>query len=407
MAVTSRQPEPVPVIVAAGAGGATVRHRLRADHRVDLVRSPRHACLLVIAGDVPGSDRAPLLQLHDQVPRPRGVIAAGARGLPAELDPVTCAADDVVGAVLDAGRAVLGGERDHDDVLPATNPVPWRGVGPHGQGGEGMMGGMPYGRAMPMTADGRDGLALDRLPLTLGPWLAGLPSGCRLEIGLQGDVLEEASVRYAATGPTLAGPVSVAEVETLRARTLLGWLADLVDSAGLPALARRCSRVALDPTPDGVHALRRRLDRRWGLPVATDGVGALDVQDVAGQGLGWLARSRGVDEDARRGDPAYADLDLAAPTDRGADVTARWRTWLDEAGEALRLAAAAGQRRTERPELPWGPASTGREDRAAVHGRLASQLVVGAEIGRALLTLASLPTACDAGFAASRQEAAA
>jgi hypothetical protein len=267
-----------------------------------------------------------------------------------------------------------------------------------------MMGGMPYGRAMPMTADGRDGLALDRLPLTLGPWLAGLPSGCHLEVGLQGDVLEEASVWYAVARPMLTLPVSVADVESLRARTLLGWLADLVDSAGLSALARRCSRVALDATPDGVADLRRRLDRRWALPVATDGVGALDVQDVTGQGLGWLARSRGVDEDARRDDPAYADLGLVAPTDRGADVTGRWRTWLDEAAEALRLAAAAGQRRTEHPELPWGPASTDREDRAATHGRLASQLLQGAELGRAMLTLASLPTACDAGITASRPE---
>jgi hypothetical protein len=324
--------------------------------------------------------------------------------MPAELAPITSSLGGLVATILEVGSQILVGEHDSDDVLPATNPVEWRGVGPNGQGGEGMMGGVPYGRAMTMTAEGSDGLTLDRLYLTLGPWLPGLPSGCRLEVGLQGDVLEEASVAYPTTGPTLAGQVRVASVEQLRARTLLGWLADLTDTAGLPALARRVSRLALDPTPEGVDAVRRRLDRRWGLPVATDGVGHLERDDVTGCGLGWLARSRGVDEDARRDDRAYDGLELAAPTDRGGDVTGRWRTWLDEAAEALRLAEAAEDRTTDRPELPWGSAAVTVEDRAVAHAALATRAVSGAELGRAVLTLASLPSACDADVAASRAE---
>ena len=395
---------PVPVVLAAGPGGARARHRLRVDERVRLVRSPRHAVVLAVSGHVADDDRAPLLQLHDQVPRPRAVVAVAVRGMPSELGHATSVREKgLVEAVVEAGRTALNGEADSDDILPATNPVEWRGVGPHGQGGEGMMGGTPYGRPMPMTAEGRDGLQLDRLSLVLGPWLPGLPAGCRIRAGLQGDVLEDAEVSYPPSGPMLEGPIPVAEVEQLRARTLLGWFADLVAMAGLEAEAVACSRVALTPSQREVTRLRRRLDRPWSLRAATDGVGELPSDEVAGGGLGWLARSRGVDEDRRRGDPAYADLDLPAPHDRGADVTARWRTWLDEVEVALRLAEAAGDRETDRAELPWGSADGTPGDVAEARARLASRLLTGAEIGQGLLTLASLPGAGDADVAARRE----
>lgn len=396
---------PVTVLAAAGIGGARTRHVLRASPTVALVRSPRQASVLVVAGQVTEPARAPLLQVHDQLPRPRGVVAVATRGLPTELDQARhVGEDDLVAAVLAAGDDVLAGRLDSEDVLPGRNPVEWRGVGPHGQGGEGMMGGMPYGRSMPMTADGRDGLALDRLPLTLGPWLPGLPAGCRIDAGLQGDVLEEAAVTYPDAGPTLDGTVAVAEVELLRARTLLGWFADLVALAGLDAEAVRASRLALDPSGEGIAAVRRRLDRVWSLRAATDGVGELTADQATGRGVGWLARSRGVDEDRRRDDPAYHGLDLPVPHDRGGDVTARWRTWLDEAAAALDLAAQAGERTTDRPELPWGGAGVGVAERAAALGELASQVLTGQEIGRGLLTLASLPGAADADVAARPAE---
>lgn len=396
---------PIRVLVAAGPGGVLVRQRLRADDRIRVVRSPRHASVLVVCGRVPDEDADALARVHDQVPRPRGVVAVDVDGLPAALAGARrVRGDDTVADVVAAtGRSVLVGEVDSDDLGPAENPTEWRGVGPHGQGGEGMMGGTPYGRSMPMTSPGRDGLALDRLPLTLGPWLAGLPAGVSLEVGLQGDVLEEVTVTCPAAGEDAPRSVGVAELERWRARTLLGWLADLAALAGLEAEARRCSRLALDPTARGIASVRRRLDRRWSLRAATDGVGGVSVGDATGVGLGWLARSRGIAHDRRTGDPAYDGLDLPPVTDRGPDVTARWRTWLEEAATAVALADAADDRRTDRPELPWGSGDGTPAERAEARGQLASQLLRGAELGRAMVTLASLPGAADATLPARRE----
>src|SRR3546814_16968041 len=91
---------------------------------------------------------------------------------------------------------MTGERRSEDDLLPDEPPVAWRGKGDHGQGGEGMMGGKPYGRPMAMTAeDLRDGLALDAYTACFGPFLPMLPPGLQLELTLQGDVVQSARVR--------------------------------------------------------------------------------------------------------------------------------------------------------------------------------------------------------------------
>ena len=57
------------------------------------------------------------------------------------------------------------------------------------------MGGKPYGRPLPMTGeDIRDGLSLDEHRLPLGPFLPLLPSGLKLDLMLQGDVIQSARV---------------------------------------------------------------------------------------------------------------------------------------------------------------------------------------------------------------------
>lgn len=390
---------PAAVFLAGAHGSAGVRHAIRADPRITLVRSPRHATVLVVAGRIPSADGAALLQVHDLVPRPRAVVTSGASGVPAEIvvtaDP---AHDKLMNEIVRLSGAALAGEVDTANTLPDDNPVEWRGVGPHGTGGEGMMGGVPYGRPMAMTAMGRDGLELDRLDLVLGPWLPGLPAGIQLEVGLQGDVFETVKVRTTGlSDPPPNGQVPVAGIERLRARVLLGWLADLVDLAGFPAEAVRLSRLALAPNAADIRRARRRLSRPWSLRLATDGVGTLDRELMSGRGLGWLARSAGIDEDERRVDPAYAGLDIPTVPTRGGDVTARWQTWLDEAETAVRLASAAGpERLTDCPELPWGPGRQEEEERRAWRARVLGDLLQGAEVGRALLTVASMPGAADA-----------
>jgi hypothetical protein len=329
-----RAAAPVPVHVAEGLGGGWAVSALRASPQVRLVPTPRHATLLVVTGAVPREHIDALAGVHDQVPSPRGVACMALDGDPAELGlgPVRrLADDDPVSGLRDLLERVVAGD-GAPALGAADNPVDWQGVGPHGQGGEGMMGGTPYGRMMPMPpTEGRDGLALDRLALRLGPFLPGLPAGLVVDVGLQGDVLEEVDLLPAPSDTPVVGRPVPDPRPCPAAAPWLDALAELCAVAGLEALACRVARVALDPTVATVTDLRRRLDRRWGLRVATDGVGRL------------------------------AD---------GSDVTDRWRGWLDHAAAALDGAEAAPP-----------PART--------HDEVADGLV-GAELGRAWLTLASL-----------------
>src|SRR3546814_15175993 len=74
-------------------------------------------------------------------------------------DGFPCAASldgDAAHAVASLWQQLVTGMRpSEDDLLPDEPPAPWRGKGDHGQGGEGMMGGKPYGRPMAMTEIGR------------------------------------------------------------------------------------------------------------------------------------------------------------------------------------------------------------------------------------------------------------
>lgn len=360
-------PAPVAVHVVRGVGGGRAAARLRADHRVRVTASPRHAELLVLAGALPLASTSALRAVHDQLSAPRGVAAVGvggdlsALGLGEDLVRLGGAAPtdgtasddaDPVRALLALRDDVLAGRRDRPALGPAENPVEWQGVGPHGQGGEGMMGGTPYGRPMAMPpVEGRDGLALDRLSLRLGPFLPGLPPGVALEVGLQGDVLAEVELLLA--GEESGGPPGASFPGTIRtagapgpdprgapereAGRRLEALAELCALAGLDAEARRVARVALAPASEDVARLRRRLDRPWALRAATDGIGRLSWDDR--------------------------------------DVTGRWRRWLDEAARALDPGAGP---------VP-APVRLEAQARADIGRGL-----VGLDVGQALLTVASL-----------------
>ena len=96
------------------------------------------------------SGRGPALdRVHDQLPP--------ARGVPSQWDGSGRSGGRARGRLWRESARRRGARRTG---CPTTPPNAWRGVGDHGQGGEGMMGGMPYGRPMAMTAeDIRDGLA--------------------------------------------------------------------------------------------------------------------------------------------------------------------------------------------------------------------------------------------------------
>ncbi|RAH96223.1 hypothetical protein DLJ53_33120 [Acuticoccus sediminis] len=282
---------PLPVFPAIGEGALGAVERLALDPHLRLVATPRAARVLLVAGAQRPADRLALASVHDQLPAPRRTLWWRSDPLPG-LDAGRRLPDD-----LDAAAATLTaglGEDDEPAILDDRPPNPWEGIGPHGQGGEGMMGGTPYGRPMPMTADDlRDGLALDPYSAMFGPYLAAFPPGLSLRITLQGDVIQSAT------------PMSAPYTQDGFAATPHCALARVLRLMELPALAERLVRAAA-ADPD---APRPRLARavRWSglLAAIPPGLGAVGGRDVRGRVRGLIdALTKGT----RRDDDAVPDL---------------------------------------------------------------------------------------------------
>jgi hypothetical protein len=314
---------PVPVFAVAGIGARTALLAVRADDRVTLASSPRHATVLLVGGAV--TDRHAETLAHDQLPGPRAAVWWGGDDTAAlgisDVVPVAASGDAIAVVVRVHDELLSGRRRSSPPIGPATSPVSWRGVGPHGQGGEGMMGGQPYGRPMAMTGpDLRDGLQLDRMSLPVGPALPGLPPGLGVVLELQGDVIQQVELAAdpfasaAAIGSRLPSvtdvfdaamtqPVPIAELELARARIHLLRVADALALYGLAAAARRTARLALRLVPAYVtrmRRLRRWLRRTTALWGATSGVGRIDADVARDVGLsGLAARAAGLPTDAR------------------------------------------------------------------------------------------------------------
>ena len=464
---------PVPVFVLVGRGGEALAEgldRMALDPRLRRVDSPRQANVLLVAGCAASRLLRPALRVHDQMSRPRTTVwwlPAGER-TPADLrlarrlglapdglieaDGVerAQAADLVAEVIVRLHRELLTGARASEPaVLPDEEPAPWRGVGPFGQGGKGMMGGVPYGRPMAMRgAELRDGLELDRLPVRLGPFFPPLATGLALDVALQGDVIQEVTV-----GPNpfdrpawraertrrgwdddpfaraLLEPVPVARLELARARHHLRWLARVLALHGLDTLGLRVLRLSLacapgaidttdgaishdlEPTRQGVGSLARRLRSRinpiippWGLAGATRCVGRVAPDRLDGlAGLGPVARAAGRPEDARSDDPVYRALGFepiaqgSGEDGDGGDAWTRLLQRVAEAAQALDLVARAG--RIGDPTIggagaaiegPRGRLTRGGEPPSARLLVLVPELLEGLEWGDAVVALASL-----------------
>ncbi|HEX2026420.1 MAG TPA: hypothetical protein VHF25_00300 [Nitriliruptorales bacterium] len=412
---------PVPVFTAAGGGAGDALQDLCLRREIRLVDSPRHATVLLVAGRLPRSLVRPLAQVHDQLPHPRATVwwQAGSPSEPPQLVPgmttVAAGQDAAVEAVVTAHRELLRGVRASEQhVLADEPPARWRGVGPHGQGGEGMMGGRPYGRPMPMTGPDRDGLELDQVRCTVGPFFGPFPPGLALDVVLQGDVVQEATAHpnpFAEPDPSphpagdapahdvfrraLTDAVPVRDLELARADHHLRAVARVADLHGLRAVARRVVRTAGQLQPGqvaAVRSLRQRLERwrwpRWALA----GVGVLDRQVASRTVAGPTARAAGVAVDARSDDPVYADLGFEPVTHQEGDALARVRQLLAETEQALELAArAAGRHRApgsgvEGPRGALTPTSAGSDTAL----RLLPDLLAGREWGDSVTTVVSL-----------------
>ncbi|MEC9359640.1 MAG: hypothetical protein VX836_17445 [Pseudomonadota bacterium] len=241
------------VYPAIGGGAAARVARLAHAPRLRMVRSIREATVLLVAGELRAHDVRPLMRLHDQLPHPRATLCWGVEPgfLPGRAWALDAGADPLP-LLHDIQQRLFRGELESEpDTLPDEPPAPWQGKGPHGQGGEGMMGGRPYGRPMPMMGEERrDGLMLDALKVSLGPFFPLLPPGLALEFELQGDVIQNARV----LSPPWPDPEPGAGLR-LAAR--------LLELLGLPQLARRA---AAGMAGDGSALLRRA--RRHGALLA-------------------------------------------------------------------------------------------------------------------------------------------
>ena len=373
---------PVPLFAAIGQGASAAVDELCLSSSIARVASPRHASILLVAGEVRMADREALRRLHDQIPHPRATVwwdsteCIGTRGT------ITLTADeDPLPSLRNLYRRLLTQALPSEgDLLPDEPPVPWRGVGEHGQGGQGMMGGTPYGRPMAMTGDDlRDGLALDRYIVELGPFLPTLPPGLILEITLQGDVIQRAKVIqppyplnsiWDASGAASRPVATAMQVEKGRAAHRLRCIAGWLTIQQLLPQAELCRRLASSIEHGEALALRdvRKALRRSGAFVA-------------------------IPSELGRIDPSLASA-LG-----GVALTARDRVhqWVDEAELALHAASVLEPAQTDATQnrlhtrIPEHPLGSG--------GRLPfsfAELLAGLEWSEALLVIASfdVPALC-------------
>jgi len=361
------RPRAFPVV---GLGGVEPWRELLLHRQLSLGRGPRDADLLVLSGEIPTDWGNTLRALFETMALPRLVlyVAPGA-----DTDPLPGLPPGYTASSVEGIDWTLLWERLLDSQGPSARalladqpPTPWRGRGDHGQGGEGMMGGTPYGRPMAMTMEDPDQLALDDVPTALGPHFPGLPSGLYLGLRLQGDRVrqcEGVENRFPSQSPPPGSghrepalrarareAVPVADLEQARLRSHLGWLADLLDLCDRPGLAMRLREARKDLDS---HALRRLLDRAESrqLYYQTRNIGVISSAQARQWRLaGPVARASGLKLDTRNHDPAYRELGFQPVVERGGDVWSRCRVRIRECYQSLDLLDRAGDAHTRAPE---------------------------------------------------------
>lgn len=397
----------VPVFPVLGKQGDRALRYLALSPEIELVDSPRHASVLLIAGEVPADRFEPLRRVHDQLPYPFTTLWFRSEPWP-HLENVRRVEelDELPGALITAHRELMAGQRDSAPrILTDKPPNPWEGEGDYGQGGEGMMGGVPYGRpmAMNMQDDIRDGLTLDSLTFRLGPFFSAFPPGMMAEITLQGDLVQTWSTQLAPYPQSLdpvfftarERPVPIAELELARARHHLHRLFQALRLAGLENASLDALRLAQNlSTSSTLGGLRRRLVRSGFFRLSSMEGGVLDPEQARQIG-GPAARAAGLDDDLRLEDAGYRRLRFSPACQTHGNTRARWQQTLNEIDQSLHLAQQAERdevytSEVDRIETPRGPWSEqGPEDASP----LLDEVLPGLEWGEALATVASLDVA--------------
>lgn len=403
----------IPIFPIAGAGGGEAAQSLRLDRRARVVDTPRSADLFLVMGELAADLVRPVAALHDLMSQPRATLwcpmgAPSARWKRLFPD-ITILEDDA--NVMDEAarlhsRLIRGELASERAALPDHDPNPWRGVGPYGQGGKGMTGGVPYGRPMAGRAPDRDGLDLDALELRVGPFFPALPAGLILRVSLQGDVVQHATVKpgpYRKMRPraetsvfrrAVTESVPIRQIELARASHHLRWLADTLRVHGLHALGLRILSLARGLAPgdlESVERIRRLLGRAPVLAWATADVGVLPA-DVVARSAGPVARASGALRDGRLEDDRYVSLGFQPVVQESGDARARWRQRLLEARQSLEIASRVGSATTVPCGIVEGPRGPVGGGESAGHALMEAvpRLIEGLDWGDAVTTILSL-----------------
>ncbi len=397
----------VPVFAVVGGGYRSAMHQLRHADGIRIVTSPRHASVLLIAGTFTEAATETVNRVHDQMAGPRVTVGWGHREpmlAPTRANPAGDTSEIAAVIRRQFHDVVTGAIQPEPPLLPDVDPVEWRGVGPYGHGGTGMTGGTPYGRPLALRAPDRDGLELDQVPVTIGPWFAGFPPGLALRVSLQGDVaqaVEVVTTSVVSSGPpgvftrALHEPTPIRDLEMARARHHLEWMADTLLIAGADRLSLRADRLAETIQPGDVEHVTRltAAARRSLLRLMTlRGVGVLSA-DIDMVGLGPVARAAGFSDDRRTPEPAYRDIGFQPVTHDVGDAWARFAQRAAEAAQAVDLAARAGSHRAfgsgevEAPDGHHQAGETGPADRLT---SMLDAVLPGMEWGDLVTTVQSL-----------------
>lgn len=353
-----------------------------------LAANPADADLVVTCGTVPSG---PLARVVEQTPLPRRLLM---------LDGGT----DDVRVPLFAARDALLDDPGDETVPPAhEHEEPWPvlastaessgdgdsgshsnqgdhddndhgghgnggGHGGHGGHGEGME--MPAGLTMAETAPDRDGLTLDVLHMSLGPLLPWWPGGLQLDLSVQGDVVQAATVRVPPSG---TGVHSFWREPWDRA------------ARGQPADAGEAHLIRAAAEFDSAARLLRLAGHERGAALAAR------RRDVLLTEPGTDPSLAGVSRTIRRDVVLRAMLRGVAPTADG-DAWQRLLRWLDDAENDL---TSSRRRAGEALDPGIAPHAGDREALLAL-----PHLVTGQDLAAARLTVASLDPDVNAVLAA-------
>ncbi|MEV4477375.1 hypothetical protein [Nonomuraea sp. NPDC049504] len=357
------------VFLATMPGGTPVRLALERELRLrdlPIALTPADTDILLVAG--PGHPRFEAVErLWRDTPAPRQRVHVE--------DPRDAA------TVIDAACARLS-DPDDDGARERTSGKSERS----GDGGDDMK--MPAGLPMAERGPDRDGLTLDRLHVSLGPFLPDWPHGLTVGVTLQGDVVQEAELAHWPVNRTPAGAcfwtepwvraaagerVRTGEAARRRAAAHLDSLGRFLAVAGWPAAAMSARRLrdALlgEASREAVLPLMAGFTRRVGgsrtLYWLTRGLGPLPGREAAAAGIaGPAARADG-------------------------DVSARYRLWLAAVRQDMDRLEDSAPLDPVRHEPPRGPLSAPRPPSAAL-AEVLPRLLAGAELAAARLIVASL-----------------